>query len=161
MVGFCIYIGGEEWWSFLTLGSSSFLNILPFPVQGFWHNLLLMLFSVFKGKYEQMYEQSEEFQQELKLKVREILTQQEWRRRKMQMRVCWKLCYFLVSIGCFHFWLHILMIFLPFSSCRYRKRKVDWRRMKKKQKRCGRESVSMRSSGKEQESRGFVSISLF
>lgn len=75
-----------------------------------------MLFGVLKGKYEQMYEQSEEFQQELKLKVREILTQQEWRRRKMQMRVCWKLCYFLVSIGCFHFWLHILMIFLPFSS---------------------------------------------
>jgi DnaJ family protein C protein 8 len=47
-----------------------------------------MLFGVLKGKYEQMYEQSEEFQQELKLKVREILTQQEWRRRKMQMRVC-------------------------------------------------------------------------
>jgi DnaJ family protein C protein 8 len=47
-----------------------------------------MLFGVFQGKYEHMYEQSEEFQQELKLKVREILTQQEWRRRKMQMRVC-------------------------------------------------------------------------
>nr|POF16990.1 dnaj like subfamily c member 8 [Quercus suber] len=40
-----------------------------------------------EGKYEQMYEQSEEFQQELKLKVREILTEQEWRRRKMQMRI--------------------------------------------------------------------------
>uniref|UniRef100_A0A2N9G6V2 Uncharacterized protein n=1 Tax=Fagus sylvatica TaxID=28930 RepID=A0A2N9G6V2_FAGSY len=34
-----------------------------------------------------MYEQSEEFQQELKLKVRELLTEQEWRRRKMQMRI--------------------------------------------------------------------------
>ncbi|KAJ0084855.1 hypothetical protein Patl1_30228 [Pistacia atlantica] len=40
-----------------------------------------------EGKYEQQYEQSEEFKQELKLKVREILTQQEWRRRKMQMRI--------------------------------------------------------------------------
>ncbi|KAF9665338.1 hypothetical protein SADUNF_Sadunf16G0112400 [Salix dunnii] len=40
-----------------------------------------------EGKYDQQYEQSEEFQQELKLKVREILTDQEWRRRKMQMRI--------------------------------------------------------------------------
>ncbi|KAH7561314.1 hypothetical protein JRO89_XS10G0210500 [Xanthoceras sorbifolium] len=40
-----------------------------------------------EGKYEQQYERSEEFQQQLKLKVREILTEQEWRRRKMQMRV--------------------------------------------------------------------------
>ncbi|XP_068648104.1 J domain-containing protein spf31-like [Aristolochia californica] len=40
-----------------------------------------------EGKYEQLYEQSEEFQQQLKLKVREILTEQEWRRRKMQMRI--------------------------------------------------------------------------
>ncbi|KAG6760740.1 hypothetical protein POTOM_033920 [Populus tomentosa] len=40
-----------------------------------------------EGKYDQQYEWSEEFQQELKLKVREILTDQEWRRRKMQMRV--------------------------------------------------------------------------
>ncbi|CAI9105796.1 OLC1v1004809C1 [Oldenlandia corymbosa var. corymbosa] len=39
------------------------------------------------GKYEQEYEKSPEFQQELKLKVREILTEQEWRRRKMQMRI--------------------------------------------------------------------------
>uniref|UniRef100_A0A7N1A1Z7 J domain-containing protein n=1 Tax=Kalanchoe fedtschenkoi TaxID=63787 RepID=A0A7N1A1Z7_KALFE len=39
------------------------------------------------GKYEQQYEQSEEFQQLLKLKVRELLTDQEWRRRKMQMRI--------------------------------------------------------------------------
>lgn len=41
-----------------------------------------------QGKHEQIYEQSEEFQKELKLKVREILTDQEWRRRKMAMRVC-------------------------------------------------------------------------
>ncbi|KAA0060165.1 DnaJ-like protein subfamily C member 8 [Cucumis melo var. makuwa] len=39
-----------------------------------------------EGKYEQQYESTEEFKQELKLKVREILTEQEWRRRKMQMR---------------------------------------------------------------------------
>lgn len=42
----------------------------------------IMLFGVFKGKYEHMYEQSEKFQLELKLKVQEILTLQEWRRRK-------------------------------------------------------------------------------
>lgn len=41
-----------------------------------------------QGKYDQHYESTEEFKQELKLKVREILTEQEWRRRKMQMRVC-------------------------------------------------------------------------
>ncbi|XP_022872266.1 J domain-containing protein spf31-like [Olea europaea var. sylvestris] len=40
-----------------------------------------------EGKYEQEYERSEEFQKQLKLKVRELLTDQEWRRRKMQMRV--------------------------------------------------------------------------
>lgn len=45
------------------------------------------LFVVNQGKYEQQYEQSEEFQQEVKKKVQELLTEQEWRRRKMQMRV--------------------------------------------------------------------------
>lgn len=40
-----------------------------------------------EGKYEQQYEQSDEFQLQLKQKVREILTEQEWRRRKMQMRI--------------------------------------------------------------------------
>ncbi|GER39577.1 chaperone DnaJ-domain superfamily protein [Striga asiatica] len=40
-----------------------------------------------EGKYEQEFERSDEFQQQLKLKVREILTEQEWRRRKMQMRI--------------------------------------------------------------------------
>ncbi|XP_071732435.1 J domain-containing protein spf31-like [Rutidosis leptorrhynchoides] len=40
-----------------------------------------------EGKYEQEYEKSDEFQNELKLKVRQILTDQEWRRRKMQMRI--------------------------------------------------------------------------
>ncbi|KAL5982616.1 hypothetical protein ACLOJK_016690 [Asimina triloba] len=39
------------------------------------------------GKYEQLYQQSDEFQQQLKQRVREILTEQEWRRRKMQMRI--------------------------------------------------------------------------
>ncbi|GER31676.1 DnaJ domain containing protein [Striga asiatica] len=40
-----------------------------------------------EGKYEQEYEISEEFQQQLKLKVGEILTDQEWRRRMMQMMI--------------------------------------------------------------------------
>uniref|UniRef100_A0A1D1YVB9 J domain-containing protein spf31 n=1 Tax=Anthurium amnicola TaxID=1678845 RepID=A0A1D1YVB9_9ARAE len=40
-----------------------------------------------EGKYEQQYEQSDEFQLQLKQKVRELLTEQEWRRRKMQMRI--------------------------------------------------------------------------
>lgn len=40
-----------------------------------------------EGKYEQEYLKSEEFQNQLKLKVRELLTDQEWRRRKMQMRI--------------------------------------------------------------------------
>ncbi|PNY09812.1 DnaJ subfamily c member 8-like protein, partial [Trifolium pratense] len=40
-----------------------------------------------EGKYDKQYEQSEEFKQELKLKVRELLTEKEWRRRKMQMRI--------------------------------------------------------------------------
>ncbi|KAM0950943.1 putative DnaJ domain, Chaperone J-domain superfamily [Dioscorea sansibarensis] len=40
-----------------------------------------------EGKYEHQYEQSPEFQQQLKMKVRENLTEQEWRRRKMQMRI--------------------------------------------------------------------------
>ena len=51
-------------------------------------------FSLGQGKYEQEYERSEEFQKQLKLKVRELLTEQEWRRRKMQMRVCWKRVHF-------------------------------------------------------------------
>ncbi|KAK4375844.1 hypothetical protein RND71_006521 [Anisodus tanguticus] len=42
---------------------------------------------VTEGKYDQEHEQSEEFQQQLKLKVRDILTKQEWRRRKMAMRI--------------------------------------------------------------------------
>ncbi|XP_019234571.1 PREDICTED: J domain-containing protein spf31 isoform X2 [Nicotiana attenuata] len=42
---------------------------------------------VTEGKYDQEHEQSQEFQQQLKLKVREILTEQEWRRRKMAMRI--------------------------------------------------------------------------
>ena len=48
----------------------------------------LLCHGLTQGKYEQQYERTEEFKQELKLKVREILTDQEWRRRKMQMRVC-------------------------------------------------------------------------
>ncbi|TKY61660.1 J domain-containing protein spf31 [Spatholobus suberectus] len=40
-----------------------------------------------EGKYDKQYEQSEEFQQELKVKVRELLTEQECSRRKMQMKI--------------------------------------------------------------------------
>ncbi|PIA54304.1 hypothetical protein AQUCO_00900683v1 [Aquilegia coerulea] len=40
-----------------------------------------------EGKYEQQYEKSDEYQQQLKMKVRELLTEHEWRRRKMQMRI--------------------------------------------------------------------------
>ncbi|KAL5199262.1 hypothetical protein ABZP36_020465 [Zizania latifolia] len=40
-----------------------------------------------EGKYEEQYEQLEEFQKQLILKVCEILTDKEWRRRKMQMRI--------------------------------------------------------------------------
>ncbi|CAO2825062.1 unnamed protein product [Amaranthus hypochondriacus] len=43
--------------------------------------------SLVDEKFDQAYEQSNEFQQQLKLKVREILTEQEWRRRKMAMRI--------------------------------------------------------------------------
>ncbi|XP_057535130.1 J domain-containing protein spf31-like isoform X2 [Amaranthus tricolor] len=43
--------------------------------------------SLVDEKFDQEYEQSEVFQQQLKLKVREILTDQEWRRRKMAMRI--------------------------------------------------------------------------
>ncbi|KMZ59615.1 DnaJ domain containing protein, expressed [Zostera marina] len=40
-----------------------------------------------EGKYEQQYEQSSEFLLLLKNKVREVLTEQEWRRRKMRLRI--------------------------------------------------------------------------
>lgn len=40
-----------------------------------------------QGKYEEQFERSDEFQQQLIIKVREILTEKEWRRRKMQMRI--------------------------------------------------------------------------
>ncbi|KAK9755836.1 hypothetical protein RND81_01G054100 [Saponaria officinalis] len=43
--------------------------------------------SLVNEKYDQHHDQSEEFKQQLKLKVREILTEQEWRRRKMAMRI--------------------------------------------------------------------------
>ncbi|GAB2285615.1 hypothetical protein Dimus_020057 [Dionaea muscipula] len=43
--------------------------------------------SLVDEKFEEQHEKSDEFQQQLKLKVREILTEQEWRRRKMAMRI--------------------------------------------------------------------------
>ncbi|KAJ8750013.1 hypothetical protein K2173_013928 [Erythroxylum novogranatense] len=51
----------------------------------------MILYNVNQGKYDQQYDQSEQFQQELKLKLRDILTEQKWRRRKLQMRLCCKL----------------------------------------------------------------------
>lgn len=40
-----------------------------------------------EGKTEAQFEESEEYKQRWKQRVREILTEQEWRRRKMQMRI--------------------------------------------------------------------------
>ena len=45
------------------------------------------LLAYMQGKYEEQFERSDEFQKQLIIKVREILTEKEWRRRKMQMRV--------------------------------------------------------------------------
>lgn len=72
-----------------SLCNCCFYWALPIPTQE-TVNIMLLCYML-QGKYEQQYEQSEEFKQELKMKVREILTEQEWRRRKMQMRVRWKL----------------------------------------------------------------------
>lgn len=71
LVNYVIEISTVQWWN-LHLTNIFFVYIFEPP----------------QGKYEQEYEQSGEFQQQLKLKVRELLTDQEWRRRKMQMRVC-------------------------------------------------------------------------
>lgn len=40
-----------------------------------------------EGKYDLQYENTEDFKQKWKQRVRDILTEQEWRRRKMQMRI--------------------------------------------------------------------------
>jgi hypothetical protein len=45
------------------------------------------LFAYIQGKYEEQFERSDEFEKQLIIKVREILTDKEWRRRRMQMRV--------------------------------------------------------------------------
>ena len=82
-------------------------SIFSFYFEGHMMNSFLLCK---QGKYDQQYEQSEEFQRELKLKVREILTDQEWRRRKMQMRVCWKISYFLLCYLCSCLKLCIFMI---------------------------------------------------
>ncbi|XP_024314779.1 dnaJ homolog subfamily C member 8 [Brachypodium distachyon] len=47
----------------------------------------LVFHIVDQGKYEEQFERSDEFQKQLIIKVREILTDKEWRRRKMQMRI--------------------------------------------------------------------------
>lgn len=83
---------GREWGVFWKWGSINQVVSFcwPFLIPGLGSNQvnIVPLCYMIQGKYEQQYEQSEEFQQELKMKVREILTEQEWRRRKMQMRVC-------------------------------------------------------------------------
>ncbi|GAB2214836.1 hypothetical protein Drorol1_Dr00019200 [Drosera rotundifolia] len=43
--------------------------------------------SLVDEKFEEQYVKSDEFQQQLKLKVKQLLTDQEWRRRKMAMRI--------------------------------------------------------------------------
>lgn len=43
--------------------------------------------SMVDEKFEEKHEQSEDFKLKLKMKVRELLTEQEWRRRKMAMRI--------------------------------------------------------------------------
>ncbi|KAL8129973.1 hypothetical protein V2J09_019128 [Rumex salicifolius] len=43
--------------------------------------------SIVDEKFAEKHEKSDGFQQQLKLKVRELLTEQEWRRRKMAMRI--------------------------------------------------------------------------
>ena len=143
--------------------------------------MFLSLLSALQGKYEQQYEKSEEFQKELKLKVRELLTEQEWRRRKMQMRVWYRfnfssrlkwsrewhwqesdtrgyliyeiwlerfLGFFLLAIA--------FIIWILSLSCRYQKKRVDWKGKRRNKKRCGKESVNMRRSGKEPGNRGYV-----
>ncbi|GBG84677.1 hypothetical protein CBR_g39052 [Chara braunii] len=40
-----------------------------------------------EGRTEDAYEQSDEFKEKWKMRVREILTEREWRRRKMMMRI--------------------------------------------------------------------------
>ncbi|GAB4859866.1 hypothetical protein Ancab_011347 [Ancistrocladus abbreviatus] len=68
--------------------------------------------SLVDEKFEEYYERTEEFKQQLKLKVRELLTEQEWRRWKMAMRVCLG---FFSSSSCFK----LLLIY------RYLRRKAD------------------------------------
>ena len=48
---------------------------------------MTFFYLISQGKYQLQYEDTEEFKQKWKQRVREILTEQEWRRRKMQMRV--------------------------------------------------------------------------
>jgi len=40
-----------------------------------------------EGKFENQFEQSDDFRQAWKMRVREMLTEQEWRRRKLTMRI--------------------------------------------------------------------------
>jgi hypothetical protein len=53
----------------------------------FYFCMILQFFCAYvQGKYEDQFERSDEFQKQLIIKVREILTEKEWRRRRMQMR---------------------------------------------------------------------------
>lgn len=92
---FCIQLNGNNDSSLYFFNIEHLIAILMWIT--FMQIIMLFLSYVFflQGKYEQEYEKSDEFQHQLKLKVREILTDQEWRRRKMQMRVCYKKTYVL------------------------------------------------------------------
>jgi hypothetical protein len=135
VVGFCIYIGGEEEWSLLTLCSLVYLRGNMSISAYAWTVRGVPAGAEIEGS-------------------RNINTTRMAKEKNVDEGMLKALLF-----PCFY-WLFIFGFIFSWS-CRYRKRKVDWRRMKKKQKRCGRESVSTRSSGKEQEDKGFVSITLF
>ncbi|XVF69277.1 hypothetical protein PTKIN_Ptkin11bG0068200 [Pterospermum kingtungense] len=92
-----------------------------------------------EGKSEQLYEQSEEFQQKLKLKVRELLTEQEFATEKNGNEGM--LDY--VNI------LKFLQLF-SFKASYHHEISEEEGGLKKSKRRCGKGSVNMRSNGKEQ-----------
>lgn len=65
-------------------------------------------------------------------------------------------CFLCLSRTCLRF--HISSFLCLSLPHRYQKRREDWKRMKKKPKRCGKENGIMRQNGKEQEKKGYVSI---
>lgn len=65
-------------------------------------------------------------------------------------------CFLCLSRTCLRF--HISSFLCLSLPHRYQKRREDWKKMKKKPKRCGKENGIMRQNGKEQEKKGYVSI---